>query len=78
MLETDMPIYEYSCRRCDHIFETFVDGDEAVECPKCRERELERLLSLPARPLPATAAKAACSATANTPPCGPMCSRWNS
>jgi len=31
-----MPIYEYKCEECGHVFEelTFHDG-EAIECPRC-------------------------------------------
>jgi len=42
-----MPIYEYSCRACDHEFEEFVRGDETPACPSCQSEDLERLLSLP-------------------------------
>ncbi len=30
-----MPIYEYSCSKCDDVFETLVFGKEEVVCPKC-------------------------------------------
>jgi putative FmdB family regulatory protein len=43
-----MPIYEYRCRKCQCAFETLVlsarDASE-VSCPKCHEKEVERLLS---------------------------------
>jgi len=42
-----MPIYEYSCRACDHEFEELVRGDETVGCPSCASDDLEQLLSLP-------------------------------
>lgn len=42
-----MPMYEYTCRDCQHTFEALVyDGDE-VECPQCQGARLERLISLP-------------------------------
>lgn len=72
-----MPIYEYQCRSCEHTFEALVDGDEVVSCPTCRNGELERLLSVPARPTATTPLKTACQAGADVPPCGPACSRWN-
>jgi putative FmdB family regulatory protein len=71
-----MPIYEYSCRRCEHTFEALVDDGETAVCPKCEAENLERLLSLPARPTHAAPTKAACSADPSVPPCGPMCGRW--
>lgn len=69
-----MPIYEYACRECDHIFEAFVQNGEAVECPQCHAAKLERLLSLPARPVNAPDASP-CLADPSVPPCGPMCRR---
>lgn len=43
-----MPIYEYTCRQCDHDFELLVRGSELPQCPKCGGAELEKLLSVPA------------------------------
>jgi len=72
-----MPIYEYQCRRCEHAFEAIVDGDESVVCPECRAAELDRLLSLPAKPKNGpTPVRIACNAEPGVPPCGPMCGRW--
>ena len=31
-----MPLYEYECRKCEHVFEELVFGDEPVVCPKCQ------------------------------------------
>jgi putative FmdB family regulatory protein len=45
-----MPLYEYTCRSCKHAFEALVFNGEAVECPECQGRKVERLLSVPARP----------------------------
>ena len=44
-----MPLYEYKCRKCRHVFEKilkFSDNPEA-DCPKCGS-EAERQLSAPA------------------------------
>ncbi|MEE9609889.1 MAG: zinc ribbon domain-containing protein [Desulfatiglandales bacterium] len=31
-----MPVYEYKCEKCDHIFEKLLfHEDEKVLCPKC-------------------------------------------
>jgi putative FmdB family regulatory protein len=41
-----MPLFEYSCRSCDHQFETLVRASETPECPSCHGTELERRLSV--------------------------------
>jgi len=43
-----MPIYEYTCKSCDHQFETLVRKDDAPACAACGSTDLERLMSLPA------------------------------
>ncbi len=41
-----MPIYEYECSQCGHRFEELVFGsEEGVQCPKCGDNKVERLLS---------------------------------
>ncbi len=41
-----MPIYEFKCEDCCHEFERLVFGrDEVVECPKCRGKDVHRLMS---------------------------------
>lgn len=42
-----MPIYEYSCKACDHQFEALIRGQKTPVCPSCQSEDLERLLSLP-------------------------------
>lgn len=42
-----MPIYEYSCEKCENQFEELVRGDETPRCPACESENLERLMSLP-------------------------------
>jgi putative FmdB family regulatory protein len=70
-----MPLYDYACRKCDHEFEALVSSaDEAVECPECQSRRIERLLSVPAKPRTENGAlPMACNPQA--PPCGPGCCR---
>jgi len=42
-----MPIFEYSCRRCQHQFETIVfSAREKVSCPKCDSSVVEKQLSV--------------------------------
>src|SRR4051812_16244938 len=45
-----MPLYEYTCRKCAHTFETLVTAraTTAVQCPKCESPELDQLIGLPA------------------------------
>lgn len=69
-----MPLYEYSCRKCDHTFEALVFNGEQVECPECHGQRLDRLMSLPARP-PAESASLPMSCNTDAPPCGPGCCR---
>jgi putative FmdB family regulatory protein len=44
-----MPIYEYRCQECGEEFEKLVrssaDADK-VECPRCHQAHVKRLLSL--------------------------------
>ena len=43
-----MPIYEYRCKDCEIVFETFVssisDGDKVV-CKKCESKNVEKQIS---------------------------------
>lgn len=42
-----MPIYEYQCRGCGHQFEYLVlPASSAPECPECRRKDLQQLVSL--------------------------------
>jgi putative FmdB family regulatory protein len=66
-----MPMYEYTCRKCDHTFETLVFGDESVACPECQSSKLERLLSVPAAPKSGSTLPMTCDPS--TPPCGTGC-----
>ncbi len=43
-----MPIYEFRCLKCGHLFEKlFVSSDEAAEvtCPECASDSFERVVS---------------------------------
>jgi putative FmdB family regulatory protein len=42
-----MPVFEYECRQCGHRFEYLVlHSSPVAECPACRKRDLEQLISL--------------------------------
>ncbi|MBW2030304.1 MAG: zinc ribbon domain-containing protein [Deltaproteobacteria bacterium] len=43
-----MPIYEYKCNRCDHVFEQLVfstDPEERPVCPSCGGDDTCKLMS---------------------------------
>jgi putative FmdB family regulatory protein len=41
-----MPLYEYLCHGCEQRFETYVRAfGDTVPCPRCGDREVEKLLS---------------------------------
>ncbi len=43
-----MPIFEYKCEKCGHIFEQFHFGgsaEEAKSCPKCNAPEAKKIIS---------------------------------
>jgi putative FmdB family regulatory protein len=43
-----MPIYEFRCADCGHVFEELVmraSDQEDLACPKCSARAVERVLS---------------------------------
>lgn len=43
-----MPIYEYTCRSCDHPFEEWVrKAQDTPACPECGAANCERRISLP-------------------------------
>jgi putative FmdB family regulatory protein len=69
-----MPMYEYACRQCEHAFEALVFDGEKVECPECHGNRLDRLLSLPAKPM-SDLGSLPMSCDPKLPPCGPGCCR---
>jgi putative FmdB family regulatory protein len=59
-----MPIYEYRCGSCGAEFDLLVRADTVLACPVCEGLQLDRKLSLTARP-------AAGAPTANFSQLGP-------
>ena len=43
-----MPLFDFSCKKCGHVFEALVRKTTVPKCPECGATELEKLLSLPA------------------------------
>jgi len=60
-----MPIYEYTCKDCQHEFEALVYGSQKAECPKCQSSKLAPRLSVFA-----VSAKGASSPASAAGPCG--------
>jgi putative FmdB family regulatory protein len=44
-----MPIYEYACNQCEHVFDVLqkINDDPLKYCPECGAPELRKLLSAP-------------------------------
>jgi putative FmdB family regulatory protein len=44
-----MPIYEYQCNDCGHVFDALQKMSDAVltDCPDCRNASLRKLVSAP-------------------------------
>ena len=42
-----MPIYEYQCGSCGHVFETLqrISEDPLTDCPECGKPDLKKLVS---------------------------------
>jgi len=60
-----MPLYEYKCKKCGHLFEeleTIADRDRPRKCPKCGAKGVERAVSV-------FAAKV--TGSSSSPSCGP-------
>lgn len=45
-----MPVYEYYCLKCGRNFELLIRGEARASCPDCETSQVERRMSLPARP----------------------------
>jgi putative FmdB family regulatory protein len=45
-----MPLYDYTCKKCDQTFELLVGSATKPRCPACGSQRLEKLVSLPTAP----------------------------
>jgi putative FmdB family regulatory protein len=70
-----MPLYAFHCADCHGDFETLTRASETPECPHCQSRNLERQLSLIAKPASGgdSDAAPACAAMSGGTPCGAGC-----
>jgi putative FmdB family regulatory protein len=42
-----MPLFDFRCASCGHVFEALVRKDTALVCASCGGADLERLVTLP-------------------------------
>jgi putative FmdB family regulatory protein len=71
-----MPLYEYRCQKCGARFELLrrmQDADLETECPQCRSRQSERLLSSFA----SRSGSSSASSSAGNCACAPAGSRFS-
>ena len=43
-----MPIFEYTCKKCNRIFESLVFSSrdtKGIQCPECGSEEVQKMLS---------------------------------
>lgn len=52
-----MPIYEYKCCSCGHLFEKIVKLNESPDCPECDSSDLEKQFTVAAVSTSKTRAK---------------------
>lgn len=70
-----MPLYHYTCQKCEHDFETLVNRGETPECPECGSKKLEQQLPQIGMPQVKDAVPSSCG-DPSLPPCGaPGCRR---
>ncbi|MDH7486555.1 MAG: zinc ribbon domain-containing protein [Anaerolineae bacterium] len=64
-----MPLYEYRCQKCDHLFELFVrlGREPELKCPRCGSTEVRKAFSL----FGTTAAGSASGSTSSGAACAP-------
>jgi putative FmdB family regulatory protein len=66
-----MPIYEYKCSGCGEDFEKIVFGNQEVNCPKCKSKDVKKKFSVfcsagTERPLAGTAVSSGCTSCSRT------------
>ncbi len=69
-----MPLYEYRCKDCGAEVELLVrTSDEKPECPRCKSKKLEKLLSIVATPTVAEKSRSPEPPTCGRPQCRSGC-----
>ena len=71
-----MPIFEYSCNKCESEFELLVRSVDKPECPDCGSPKLDKLMSSSAgRVKNGSLPIANGCPPSDAPPCNPNCCR---
>jgi len=73
-----MPIYEYKCNRCRHVFETLfasLKEERQVVCPACQSRKTKRLMSTFGGKFGTTSSGSGCTSCSTTS-CPPSWKSW--
>ena len=69
-----MPMYDYQCAHCGHLFEELVFSssiaDTKIICPECNKQEAKRQLSAPAVAVGGGSFEAACEKPGCSTPAG--------
>jgi putative FmdB family regulatory protein len=65
-----MPIFEYSCKDCNHAFEALIFGDQKADCPKCHGKRLAPQLSVFAVSTKSSSSHASSMSSPSTGACG--------
>ncbi len=65
-----MPLYEYSCEKCQETCELLVFEGDDVECPSCGSTKLHKLLSLPGMGQVKESGFPSACGDPSLPPCG--------
>ncbi|AEF94828.1 regulatory protein, FmdB family [Desulfotomaculum nigrificans CO-1-SRB] len=62
-----MPIFEFSCKACGHVFEKLqlAGREDEIKCPKCGHTDVEKKISAPF--LPSSVGRPADSASTGAP-----------
>jgi len=54
-----MPLYDYTCKKCNQTFELLVMSSTKPKCPGCGSTRLQKLMSAPTAPGKSAAVMAA-------------------
>jgi putative FmdB family regulatory protein len=66
-----MPIYEYTCKKCENEFELLIRGAEKAACPECGSARLEKRFSVPAAHTGGSGSQLPVCGADDAPTCGP-------
>ena len=64
-----MPIYEFECKKCGHVFETLfysLRDKQQVACPSCQSKKTARLMSMFGGKIGNTSSGSGCTSCSTT------------